>query len=500
MVVKKTKVLLGKEARDTLMKGIDTVYHPVAASIGAQGRNTIYREFGTGYVITNDGVTIARAIRPEEDELAVGADMIKQAAERTNYEAGDGTTTTVILSRELIKNAFDAVDTGENPMQIRKSLIQARDQALDLLKGFVEPVGDRLLQVAKVSVEDEGLAELVSSAVTEAGADGTVDVIEHGDVTTTKDVVSGYFFEQGFISPYMITNPNKAIAELDDPAVFIIDKRLNLNHELVPTIDTMVREGQKRFVLICEDLEGELLNTLIQNKLKGVIEFVAVRKPDMEEMEDIATLLGATAITRDKGISEIKPEHAGKAKRVIVKEDQILIINDKDEATTERISELRDRSQENPEDEQLKKRISKLSSVVVVIRVGAKTDSDRKYIKLKIDDAVCACQAALAEGIVPGAGSTLNLIGLQLENKIMREAFCTPRLKILKNAGIVPSKSTENFDVSTGEVVDNLVEKGIIDPAKVTRCCIENSVSLASVALTTECIAYEVNEEKKGTN
>ena len=492
--MKKTKTLLGNKAREALMRGIDAVYAPVAASIGAQGRNTIYRTYGRNPVVTNDGVTIARNINPEKEEEAIGADLIKQAAEMTNFEAGDGTTTTVVLTREIIRLGFDAVKNGRNPMSVRRELEKSMAEAVLELKQHTRPVEDNLLQIAMISVEDEQLAKLSSEAVTEAGADGIVDVVEYDGATIEKEIVSGYFFEKGYTSPYMVTNKQKMIAELDNAAVILTDKYLNRNSELVPALEALHSAGETVVFVVCDDMGGELLQTVIANNLKGAMQIVVVKKPaSTHELEDIATITGSTAITDSKGIKGIPVNCIGRAKRIIVKNDQTLILFDKNESTESRTSDMKEELSNDKDNIALKERLAKLTSGFVVIKVGAKTQADRNYIKLKLDDAVCACQAALSEGIVAGGGNTLDRISGSVSSHILAEALKAPRKKILENAGI--ADDGQSYDVRTGQVIENLLEAGIVDPAKVTRCCIENAVSLAASVLTTECLTYEVPQE-----
>jgi len=491
----KTKTLVGNEAREAILKGIQQVYEPVAATIGAKGRNAVFDDWGA--MVTNDGVTIARKINPEDSFEALGADLIKQSAEKTNEEAGDGTTTTIILAQALITRGFEQVSQGKNPMVIRKELMEAKDKAIEILKSISRPV-DNLFDVAKISVEDEKIAKIVSEAVEKAGKNGSVIVEESNGYDIEKEEVQGYFFDRGFISPYMVTNPDKMEAVLNDAVVIVTDRHLNLNKELMGCLSEIHQSGKNNVLLICENLEGELMQSIIANKMKGLIITVVVRRPGtLEELEDIAVLTDSTAVTDAKGIKEIKYIHLGKAKRVVIKRNQTIIVAEPNEKLTQRIADLEKEVLEDPNNELLKSRLAKLVSGVVILRVGAKTEAERRYLKLKVDDAVGACRAAQEEGIVEGGGVSLLTIADKLGDGLLGEALKEPYNRILANAGI--ENDGRKYNVLTGDVVKDMFEASIVDPTKVERCSIENACSLAGTVLTIESATVQIDKSIEGT-
>lgn len=497
--MKKTRTILGEEAREALKRGMDKVYEPVAATIGAKGRNAVFQDWNE-VVVTNDGVSIARKINPEDPFEAMGADLIKQTAEKTNDEAGDGTTTSIVLAHAIVTEGMKAITAGADPMTIRRQLEEEKNKAIELLKSISKPVEDNLFNVAQISVEDSDIASIVSEAVTKAGKNGNVVVEESSGYDIEKKEQRGYFFEKGFISPYMVTNPDKMEAVLTDTAVIITDRTINLNRELMGVLNEIHQSGNKSALIIAEKVEGELLQSLITNKLKGLFVSVVVRKPNtIEELEDIATITGATAVTADKGIKDIAYSHVGFAKSVIVKKNETIIIGNDEINTnlTMRIASLEKEVSENPNTDLPKNRLAKLVNGVVVLKVGAKTEAERKYLKLKVDDAVSACKAALDEGIVEGGGVALYKIADGLGGELLSIALKTPYYRILKNAGIKSNTTGLKYDVKTGEVVDDLFTRGIIDPTKVERCAIENAVSLAKTFITIESATVDVEEDTK---
>lgn len=489
----KTKTLIGNDARNALLRGMGQVYEPVAASIGAAGRNTVYRQFGSPK-ITNDGVTISRKINPEDPFEALGSDLIYEAAERTNIEAGDGTTTTTILAYELFKYGIKQISEGKNAMVLRRELEQERDNAVRELKTMSVPVENNLYQVALISVEDDVLARIASDAVSEAGKDGIVIVDEHEGVKVEKEIVSGYSFDKGFISPYMMTDTNKMICELENVSVIVTDRYMNLNKELFPVLDKLYENQVRNVLVICENMAGELLANVVANKMKGLMNIIVVKKPQtQEELEDIAILTSSNSLTKDKGSNNIDIQDVGFAKKIIVKENKTIIVGENSDKLSERIQHLRDAAEKELASFSVKERLAKLTTGITMIKVGAKTESERTYIKLKMDDAVASCRAALDEGVVCGAGKTLDLLSEKSNHPVIKHAFSQPRKRILLNAGIADDGLS--YNVLTGSVVKDFFNEGIIDPAKVTRCCIENAISVAAIALTTECLIAELPKQ-----
>lgn len=491
----KTKMLLGEESREALMRGMTMVKEPVARSMGAKGRNTVFTELGTTS-ITNDGITIARNINPEDSFEAQGVDLIRQASEQTNTEAGDGTSATIVLSHAIAELGMKEMKGGKNPMVIRKELEVAKDEAIGLLKDMSKPIKDNdLLDVAKISVEDDAIAQTVVDAVKKAGKYGAVMVEEGVGYSLEKVEEEGYFWNKGYISPYMITNAERMEAVLENPAVIMTDKHLNLNKELIGILNELHAKDEKSVLLIADNVEGELLQTLILNKMKGIMTVVAVRRPPtLEELEDIAIVVKGTAVTKDKGIKDFHMGHIGRAKKIVVKKDNIVIIGQESIELEERIKSLETSIKDNKDDEVLKKRMGMLASGIVKLSVGAKTEAERRYLRRKIEDCVCACNCAIEEGIVAGAGSTLRDISKKIDNQILKQAFKYPHKQILKNAGI---EDDGDYNVLTGKKVKDYIKEGIIDPTKVVRVCISNAVSIASTFLTTECVIASIPEEKK---
>jgi chaperonin GroEL len=485
-----TQTLFGKEAREALKKGMDTVCKPVAASMGARGRNNAFREYGSA-VFSNDGVTIANNINPKDEFERLGADFLKQAADATNREAGDGTSTSIVLAHSIIEQGLAEIDKGENPMIVRKELHKAKDQALAALKEIATEIKDdnELLAVTNISVEDEVVAKIVSESVRKAGKYGAVMVEEGVGYDLSKEEIRGYSWSQGFVSPYMITN-ERMEAVLDNPAVIITDRLLNLNKDLVGVLNELLKQGTHSALVVADNVDGELLASLIQNKVKGNMTVVAVKRPPtLDELEDLATLTEGTAVTKDKGIKSIAISHVGSAERVVITRNSALVIGKESPWLNDRVSSIEvelkgAKDYEDDKKDLLKKRMAMLSGGIIKLSVGAKTEQERRYLKRKVEDAVCAAQAAIEEGIVPGAGAILLTIAEKVDYDVLKEALRAPYNVILENAGIKPDGKF--YNVLTGKEVKDLLAEGIIDPAKVTRCAIENAVSMASTFLTCE--------------
>lgn len=494
--MRSTTQIHGDEAREALKRGIDAVYNAVAPTLGAKGRNVVYERWNSP-VVTNDGVSIAREVLPEDKYEYLGAELIKQAAERTNDEAADGTTTTIILTKELIDAGFHALQEGENPMLLRREIQEAKDFVVAEIKKRATPAKN-LLEVAKISVENDEIAELVADVVQHVGALGSVIVEEGHTFKTEVEKVKGYWFEKGYISPYMITN-EKNEAVLEECAVILTDRTLNLNNDLIGVLTDIAKTGTKSLLLIADKIEGELLQTLIANKMQGRFTTVAVTRPlSTEELEDIATLTGATAITKDKGIKDIAITHVGKAPKAIIKKDQTIIIGHDTQELKDRIKTLsdivKDSKEKYGEIERQKERLARLTGGLAVIRVGAKTEAERGYLKLKVDDAVGACKSASEEGIVAGGGTTLRDIASEKTFPttkgaiILKSVLSTPFERLMENSGISEYDIKKNYNVLTGDIIKDMKKAGVVDPAKVSRCAVENAVSAATTVLTTETV------------
>lgn len=492
--MQKTKALFGEEARAALKRGMDAVARPVISSMGAQGRNTAFQG-PMGAEVTNDGVTIARLITPDDDFEAVGAEMLKQAAEQTNLEAGDGTSTSIALAHAIMTEGM--LVTG-SPMEIRRQLNSDKEVLVEKLREMSVPceTEEQLMDVARISVEDEAIAKTVVESVLKAGTYGAVIVDEGVGYSIEKEEVQGYSWDKGYISPYMV-NTMRGEAVLNDAAVLLTDRSMNTNRELIGFITELHGSGVKSLLIIADNIEGELLQTLILNSQNARLTTVVVKRPGtIEELEDIALLTGAIAVTKDKGIKDILKAHAGFVSRVVVSRDKTVLIGEKSTGVENRIQELAAEIENDKDNDLLKRRMGMLADGMVHLRIGAKTETERSYLKRKVDDAVLACIAAKEEGIVPGGGTTLAALAEFAESPILKKALGAPRSAILNNADI--NDNGKDYNVRTGEVVKNHFKEGIIDPTKVVRCEIENAISLAGTFLTVENVVVVIPESQQG--
>jgi len=503
--MRKTKALYGAAAREALIEGVNKVFNAVAPTMGARGRNVIYKKYGMP-IVTNDGVSIAREIMPEDDFESLGAGMVKQASEETNYVAGDGTSATIVLTKHMIdKGTAIMKDTGYNPMVLRREMEVGLAKVVAAIKEKAVMVTD-LTEVARISVEDEKLATMIAGIVQDVGEEGSIVVEETHGQNVRCETVKGYTCNTGYVSPYMQTN-SRGEAILENCAVLVTDRYMTLNTDLFQAMSDLNKKGVQNLFVIAENVEGELLQTIIANKQKGSMNIVAVKKLETsQELEDIAILTGATAITKDKGIKAILAGHAGLAERVVVTKDRtILVAKDNPELLTARIDEVKNQIEAEDQEkygeiEVLKRRLARLTSGVARIKVGSNTEAEQAYLKMKIDDAVAACIAAMQEGVVAGGGTTLRDLAILLDGEIpgeqvLKTAMWQPYFQILDNAGISCAADYQNYNVLTGEVIEDMMAAGIVDPAKVVRCALENAVSTAKTLLTTECAIVELPEE-----
>jgi chaperonin GroEL len=508
MIKQWTEEKLGAEARAALRAGVDRVARQVAATMGGKGRNVAFAEFGRAKP-TNDGVSIARRIFPKDPYERMGADLVKEAAESTVNQAGDGTTLTTVLSQSIAEFGEKAVGEGKDPLELRLELQEAARAVVEKIKEAHIDVKGRedVLNVARVSVEDEEMASMIADSIESAGRHGVIMTQEGSGYALEKEESKGYFWERGYVSPYMVTNVEggRARAVLEDVPVIVTDRYLNLNRDLMQTLNELKAGGHSRALIVADRCEGELLQSLIINKQNGAFIAIVVQRPGtLEELEDIAAVTGATAVTKDKGIKEITGMHIGRAKRVVVEESKTTIMADERPDVLKRVEQIEAeiaeaRKEKGEPDELLITRKAKLADGVVVIRVGAKTEAEIKYKKDKLDDAVAAAKASVEEGIVAGGGVTLHGIaqaGLGLGTKgeeVLCAAMRRPYQQILKNAGIEPDGKA--YNVKTGKAVKDMVKEGIVDPAKVLRCAVENSVAFAGVFLTIEGAIADFAEE-----
>lgn len=487
-------MLSGADARAALKRGMDQVAQPVVSSMGAQGRNTAFQG-PMNVEVTNDGVTIARIIEPEDDFEAVGAEMLKQAAEQTNREAGDGTSSSIALAHAIIT---EGMEDSRSPMEIRRELNDDKKILNEKLKEMSVSceTKEQLMDIARISVEDEAIAKTVVDSVVKAGKYGSIIVDEGVGYVTEKEEVQGYSWEKGYVSPYMITN-ERGEAVLENPLVLLTDRAMNLNREMIGILTELHSAGHTSVLIVADNVEGELLQTLIINKQKGKLTCIVVKRPSsIEELEDIATLTGATAVTKDKGIKDFASSHLGSAKRVVVSRDKTIIISDESKEVSARVEQLAEEIKNDKDDEVLKRRMGMLASGMVYLRIGAKTETERSYLKRKVDDAVLACIAAQEEGVVPGGGTTLVALAEFVKSPILMKALHAPRYAILKNADL-PTDDGKDYNVRTGKVVKNHFKEGIVDPAKVVRCEFENAISLAGTFLTVESVVVGIPESQR---
>lgn len=489
---KKTKTIYQEEVLKAIEEGINELVNPVILTMGARGGNGGYMD---GFpVVTNDGISIARSIFPENQFNRYFADLALQAAERTNIEVSDSTSATLSLSKSIALAGVKLIRDGKDCMELRNEMSAEADLIVEKIKEKSIPVTTReqLLNIAQISVENREIAEIVTDATEKAGNYGSVVVEEGNGKGMEIEEVKGYGWDQGYISQTMVTNPRKMEAVLEDCAVVVTDKHMNQNKDLLGLLTDMHSKGVKNFLVVADNIEGDLLATFIQNKLKNIITVIAVKRPQTyDELEDIATLVGATAVTRQSGIKQIEKIHLGFAKKIVVTDKKTTILTDDSPALQERVSNLIDLAKT---DDSVKERLGRLTDGKIILRVGAKTEADRNYLKLKVDDAVGACRAAKEEGSTDGGGVTLKDISKELEGKlpILGDAILSPYQNILSNAKITPDG--KNYDVLKKEEVKNMTEAGIIDSSKGVRCAIENSVSFAKTALTMKTLTLPIEE------
>ncbi|MGE5372089.1 MAG: chaperonin GroEL [Solirubrobacterales bacterium] len=518
----------GEEARRSLERGVDTLADAVKVTIGPKGRNVVLeRKFGSP-TITNDGVTIARDIDLEDPWENLGCQLVKEVATKTNDVAGDGTTTATVLAQAMIKEGLKNVAAGANPMIMKKGIEKAVAAAVDELKKIAKPVETKqaIAQVASISAADTEIGDLISDAMEKVGRDGVITVEESQSVGTSLEVVEGMNFDRGYISPYMITDPDKMEAVLKDPYILITDKKIASIQEVLPVLEKVVQTG-KPLVIIAEDVEGEALATLVVNKLRGTFNCVAVKAPAFGDrrkamLADIAVLTAGQVASDDLGIKleNVGVEMLGRAGQIRVKKEETIIIDGagKDKEIKERINQIKAQLEETTSEydrEKLQERLAKMSGGVAVIQVGAATETELKEKKHRIEDALAATKAAVEEGIVAGGGTALmNIVGAVNRVKsvgdestgvnLVRRALEEPLRCIANNAGnegsvvvekVRSSKNGVGFNALSGKYED-MIKAGIIDPVKVTRSALQNAASIAAMLLTTETLITEVPKDE----
>ena len=524
-------IKFNEEARKALEVGVDTLADAVKITLGPKGRNVVLDK-GYGIpTITNDGVTIAKEIELKDPIENLGAQIVKEVATKSNDVAGDGTTTATVLAQALIKEGLKMVASGANPVFIRKGMEKASKKVIEELVKRAKKIesNEEIAQVGAISASDREIGELIAQAMAKVGESGVITVEEAKSLDTTLEVVEGMQFDNGYLSPYMVSDSERMVVELDNPFVLITDKKISSMKELLPILEKIVEMGRP-MLIIAEDVEGEALATLVVNKLRGTLNIAAVKAPAFGDrrkamLQDIAILTGGEVISEEKGI---KLETAdinflGQAKKVRITKDNTVIVDGlgAKEDIAARVGQIKNAIEETTSDydrEKLQERLAKLSGGVAVIKVGAATETEMKEKKLRIEDALNATKAAVEEGIVPGGGTILVQIAKAIEDfklegeeglgvDIVKKALYAPMRQIALNAGldagvvIEKVKSSEEgigFDAAKEEYVD-MVKTGIIDPTKVTRSAIQNAISVSSVLLTTEvAVANEKEESPMG--
>lgn len=521
------EILFNEEARRALGRGVDQLANAVKVTLGPKGRNVVLdKKFGSP-TITNDGVTIARDIELPDPFENMGAQLVKEVATKTNDVAGDGTTTATVLAQAMIQEGMRNVAAGANPMILKKGIETAVKTLVEEIKKRSIKVSGKaeIAQVASVSAADEEIGGLIAEAMEKVGNDGVITVEESKGLQTALNVVEGMQFDRGYISPYMVTDPDRMEAVMDNPYILITDRKISAIADMLPTLEKVVKVG-KELLIIAEDVEGEALATLVVNRLRGTFKAVAVKAPGFGDrrkamLEDIAILTGGTVITEDMGrkLDSVELEDLGTARQVRITKDETTIIDgagDKD-VITKRVNQIRAQVEKTTSDfdrEKLQERLAKLSGGVAVIEVGAATEVEMKDKKLRIEDALNATRAAVEEGIVAGGGTTfidiipaLNTLkatgDVQTGINLVKRAVEEPLRQIAYNAGLEGSvvvekvKNTEagvGFNALTEEYID-MVKAGIVDPAKVTRSALQNAASIASLVLTTETIVADKVDE-----
>ena len=520
------QILFNEDARRALGKGVDALANAVKVTLGPKGRNVVLdKKFGAP-TITNDGVTIARDIELEDPFENMGAQLVKEVATKTNDVAGDGTTTATILAQAMIQEGMRNVAAGANPMILKRGIEKAVAKLVEEIKKRSIAVSDKasIAQVASISAGDEEVGGLIADAMEKVGKDGVITVEESKTMGTQLSVVEGMQFDRGYISPYMVTDPDKMEAVMSEPYILITDRKIASIQEMLPVLEKVVQAG-KELLIIAEDVEGEALATLVVNKLRGTFKAVAVKAPGFGDrrkamLQDIATLTGATVITEDVGrkLDSVTMEDLGTARQVRVTKDETTIVegHGDPQAIKDRVAQIKAQIAETTSDfdkEKLQERLAKMSGGVAVIEVGAATEVELKDKKYRLEDALNATRAAVEEGIVAGGGTTLIDIlpaldefdedgDVQTGINLVKRAIEAPLRQIAENAGLEGSvivakvKASEDgvgFNALKEEYVD-MVKAGIVDPAKLTRTALQNAASIAALVLTTETLVADKPE------
>lgn len=525
------QLVFKEEARRKLQQGVDVVANAVSTTLGPKGRNVaLDKKFGAP-TVTHDGVTVAKEIELEDPFENMGAQLLKEAATKTNDIAGDGTTTATVLAQAIVREGLKNVAAGANPMLLKRGILAAAERVAEFILEQATPIEtrDEIASVASVSAQDEEIGNLIADVMDKVGKDGVVTVEESRGLEFETEYVEGMQFDRGYISPYFISNSESMEAQIEEPYILIYDKKISAAQDIVPLLEKLVQIGKRDLVIISEDVDGEALATMVLNKLRGMLNVLAIKAPGFGDrrkamLRDIAILTGGTVISEETGrkLESATLQDLGRAAKVVsTKEDTVIVDGaGEEDAIAGRIEEIRREIEVSSSDydkEKLQERLAKLSGGVAVIRVGAATETELKEKKHRVEDALSAARASVEEGVVPGGGVALINAVAALEKfklddidmntgiQIMRRALEAPMRKIAANAGddgavIIENvrrtqKSKKNhrigYNVMTGEYVD-MIEAGIPDPAKVTRGAVENAASIASMILTTEALITDV--------
>lgn len=524
-------LIFGEKARQGLKRGVDKLANAVRVTLGPRGFNVVLdKGFGVP-TITNDGVTIAKEIDLKDKLENIGAEIVKEVATKTNDVAGDGTTTATILAQAMITEGLKRVSTGLNPVDIKRGMEKAVAKVIEGLQKIAKPIAgkEEIAQVATISAQDEEVGNLIAEIIETVGKDGVVTVEESQTFGLSKDIVEGLQFDRGYISPYMITNPERMEATYNNPRILITDKKISSITDILPLLETLAKSGHKELVIIADDVEGEALSTLILNKLRGIFNSLAIKAPGFgdrkkEMLEDIAIVTGGEFISEERGmkLDNVTLEQLGEAHKLVATKEHTTIIGGKGkkEEIEKRIKQIRAQMEATSSEfdrDKFKERLAKLSGGIAVIKVGAATEVEQKEKQLRIEDAISATRAAVEEGIVPGGGVALVRAGEalkelrldgdeQIGHAIVLKALEEPLSQIAKNTGmsgevvvneVRRQKGSHGFNAISGKYED-LVKAGIVDPTKVVRSALQNAASAAAMFLTTEAVVYETPEEKKG--
>ena len=524
-------LIFDESARRQLKVGIDALANAVKVTLGPRGRNVAIDKKWGPPTVTHDGVTVAKEIELENPFQNMGAQMLKQAATKTNDVAGDGTTTATILAQAIVTEGLRNVTAGANPMLIKRGIEKAVEAAVAEVKRLAKPVNGRedLERIATISANDAEIGKLFAEAMEKVGKDGVITVEESKTLKLEIEYTEGMLFDRGYISPYFITNPERMVAEIDEPYILITEKKISSVQEMLPVLEGLIQTGRKELVIIAEDVDGEALGTLVVNKLRGVLNILAIKAPGFgdrrkEMLRDIATLTGGEVISEELGkkLENTTLADLGRARRVVATKDETTIVegHGSDDAIKARINQIKAQIEETTSDydrEKLQERLAKLSGGVAVVKVGAATEVELKEKKARVEDALQATRAAVEEGVVPGGGVSLLAAARALDSlkldpdqqvgvEIFKRALEEPTRQLVNNAGLEGSVIVQElkarhatdpnigFDVST-EKYGDLIELGIIDPAKVTRSALENAASVAGIILTTDALVTEKPEK-----